>query len=63
MNNYRKGERTMRKYRNHKQEENGITVSIDVTKIVKYCCTASVLIVGIIFGSSVLKKYVEKKDC
>ena len=53
----------MRKYRNHKQEENGITVSIDVTKIVKYCCTASVLIVGIIFGSSVLKKYVEKKDC
>ncbi|WP_154515778.1 hypothetical protein [Velocimicrobium porci] len=53
----------MRGCKNHMEEESKVFVSVDVTKIVKYCCVASVLIVGTIFGSSVLKKYVEKKDC
>jgi hypothetical protein len=31
--------------------EPGVSVKVDVTKIVKYVCIAGVLIVGIIFGT------------
>lgn len=46
-------------------EEGKVLVSVDVTRIVKYCCVASVLIIWIIFGTSVYKKILEKqvKDC
>lgn len=45
--------------------ESKVLVSVDVTKIVKYCCIASVLIIGIIFGTSAYRKFLEKqvKDC
>lgn len=36
-----------------------VTVSIDVTKIVKYICLAGIAIVGIIFGTKCSKKMLE----
>lgn len=38
------------------EEPVSVKVTVDVTKIVKYTCICATLIVGIIFGSSVLKK-------
>lgn len=40
-------------------EKVGISVKVDVAKIVGYCCMASVMIVGIIFGTGVYKKIIE----
>lgn len=38
-------------------------LNIDVTRIVKYTCISSVLIVGIIFGTKILLKMLQiKKD-
>lgn len=44
--------------------ETKVEVKVEVSKIVKYCCVAGVLIVGIIFGASVITKLLEnwKKD-
>ena len=55
----------MRKCGNQMEEENKVTVSVDVTKIVKYCCMAAVMIVGTIFGTTAFMKLLEKqeKDC
>lgn len=49
----------------HEDGDSKAVVRVDVTRIVKYCCVASVLIVGIIFGASVFNKMLEKqeKDC
>lgn len=40
-------------------EEIGVCVKVDVAKIVGYCCMASVMIVGIIFGTGIYKKIIE----
>lgn len=37
-----------------------VNVNVDVPKIVKYCCIAGVLIVGIIFGSKCFRKLMDK---
>lgn len=42
-----------------KEEQNGVEVKVDVTKIVKYCCIAAVCIVGIIFGTQTANKQLE----
>lgn len=37
-----------------------VTVTVDVTKIVKYVCCAGVFIVGIIFGTKCCHKMMEE---
>lgn len=37
-----------------------VTVSVDVTKIVKYVCCAGVFIVGIIFGTKCCHKMMQE---
>lgn len=37
-----------------------VNVNVDVPKIVKYSCLTGVLIVGIIFGTSIFHKMLEK---
>jgi len=37
-----------------------VTVKVDVTKIVKYVCVASVFIIGIIFGTRCYNKILDK---
>lgn len=39
------------KYNAPTESESGVTVNVDVAKVVKYVCVAGVLIVAIIFGS------------
>jgi len=39
-----------------KDIDSAVTVSVDVTKIVKYVCIAGVIIVGIIFGNRCYQK-------
>lgn len=39
--------------------EVGVSVSVDVTRIVKYVCVAAVLIIAIIFGTDVAKRSLE----
>ena len=41
-------------------DEVGVSVNVDVTKIVKYVCFAGILIVGIIFGTKCFHKMVEE---
>ena len=45
----------------HKLKTGGVSVNIkiDVNKIVKYLCVTGVLVVSIVFGSSVLKTFME----
>lgn len=40
----------------HSKPQTGVSVNVDVPKIVKYLCVAGVLIVGIIFGSKCYRK-------
>ena len=37
-----------------------VTVKVDVTKIVRYACVASVFIIGIIFGTRCYNKMLDK---
>lgn len=37
-----------------------VTVEVNVTKIVKYACIASVLIIGIIFGTTCYQKVLKQ---
>ena len=45
----------------HKRKSGGVNVNIeiDVNKIVKYLCVTGVLVVSIVFGSSVLKTFLK----
>ena len=48
------------------RKDNGnvdVTVTVDVSKIVRNAAIAGVLIVGIIFGCSTYKKLLEWEDC
>lgn len=38
-----------------------VTIEVNVTKIVKYACIASVLIIGIIFGTKCYCKILSEK--
>lgn len=40
-----------------------VTVTVDVSKIVRNAAIAGVLIVGIVFGCSTYKKLLEWEDC
>ncbi len=40
-----------------------VTVTVDVSKIVRNAAVAGVLIVGIIFGCSTYKKLLDWEDC
>ncbi len=42
------------------KDESGLTIKIDVTKIVKYVCVTGIVIVAIIFGTRLLKEFVKK---
>lgn len=37
-----------------------VTVTVDVTKIVKYLCCAGIIIVGIIFGTKCCHKMIQE---
>lgn len=53
----------MKTYKNLSCENSSdanVRVSVDVTKIVKYSCISSVLIILIIFGSKVLNQIYNK---
>jgi hypothetical protein len=43
------------------ERTSGVEVKVDVAKIVKYCCLAGIVIVGIIFGTETWIKYLELK--
>jgi hypothetical protein len=43
------------------ERTSGVEVKVDVAKIVKYCCLAGIVIVGIIFGTEAWLKYLELK--
>lgn len=42
------------------REGSSVTVSVDVTKIVKYACFTGICIVGIIFGTRCYHKMLEE---
>lgn len=42
------------------ENETKVEVKVDVTKIVKYVCIASAIIIAVIFGSSCAKAYMER---
>ncbi|WP_343210485.1 hypothetical protein [Anaerolentibacter hominis] len=44
------------------KEDYRVDVTVDVTKIVKYCCVCAVCIVGIIFGVNTYIKMLREKD-
>lgn len=55
----------MKQYNNTpslKDQDVNVRVDVDVTKIVKYCCITSVLIVLIIFGSNVMRHFSIKNN-
>lgn len=43
-------------------KKSGVTVDVNVTRIVKYICIASVLIVGIIFGTRCYRDMLKKME-
>lgn len=45
---------------NDSDRQVNVNVNVDVPKIVKYSCMTGVLVVGIIFGTNLFKKMLEK---
>lgn len=45
------------KHNNSTEETTACNVNVDVTRIVKYSCISSVLIVLIVFGSKMFKEW------
>lgn len=53
----------MRHCRKNEMMKEGVSVAVqvDVTKIVRYSCTAAVLIVGIIFGTKCYRELMKEQ--
>jgi len=43
-------------------KETGLTIEINVTKIVKYVCIAGMVIVTVIFGGNAFKAYINSRS-
>lgn len=54
----------MKKQGIYKEKGNGVSVNIDldIYRIVRCLCITGVLIVGIVFGTDIAKKYLEKEE-
>lgn len=48
------------KYLSEPKDESGLSIKIDVTRIVKYVCVTGIVIVAIIFGTRLVKEFIKK---
>jgi len=48
------------RYKSELEDKSGLTIKIDVTKIVKYVCVTGIVIVAIIFGTRLVKEFIKK---